>query len=451
MNASTDRSHVSWLKCMDCGAKVPLYGTTKFTCECGGLYDVEHDHSGLKARGAYDYKKIFDERCRPGPHVVRRSGVWRFKELIMPSLDGGEIVSLGEGIIPIQPAGYHLRKWIGGSLDLWIMPEGLTTTGSFKDFGGTVAISVAKASGVKSVVGASTGDTSAMAAAYSAAAGLSCSVVLPKGLTTDVQLSQPVAHGAKVVLIPGSFDDAMHVVRKLVDAGRAFPINSINPTRIEGHQATVFLAVQFFGWEMPDAFVVPVGNGSNSSSVGKAMRLLVQLGLVDKTAKLIGVQSAASDPLARSWETIHEYAKTGGVVDGRAFLDRWQYVYKPQAVLGKTTATAARIGNPVSYKKVMREIIHSNGAVLTAGETGLNLAVMIAGQDGHLICPQTGTALEGLRQAVDRGFIKKGSRVVVVSTATGLKFPEVAASYAKKFTCEAPSCEVEAVADLIGV
>ncbi len=442
MKASKDRSHTSWLKCMVCGVKVPLYGTVKFTCDCGGLYDVEHDHSSLGHVGAIGNRMIFDARCRPGPKIGQRSGVWRFKELVMPSLADEEIISLGEGIMPMLPAGNHLRKWIGGDLDLWIMPEGQTMTGSFKDLGGTVAMSVAKASGVKSVVCASTGDTSAMAAAYSAAAGISCTVVLPKGLVTAVQLTQPIAHGAKIVLIPGSFDDAMRVVGELVASGRAFPVNSINPTRIEGHQATVFLAAQFFGWKMPDAFVVPVGNGSNSSSIGKAMRLLVNLGIADEMAKLIGVQSSAANPLARSWEEAYEHGSVPGI---------WERFYESQAVLGKTSATAARIGNPVSFMKVMREIVLSNGAVLTAGEVELNLAVMIAGQDGHLVCPQTGTALAGLRQAVMRKFVKKGSRVVVVSTATGLKFPEVAAAYGEKFMCESPSCETEAVAELIGV
>lgn len=444
MNASTDRSRVSWLKCMDCGAKMPLYGTVKFTCPCGGLYDVEHDFSRLDMRRPYDIQVIFDDRSRPSQEIEHRSGVWRFRELIMPSICDEEIISLGEGTIPILPAGNNLRKWVGGKLDLWVMLEGLTTTGSFKDFGGTVAISVAKVSGIKSVVCASTGDTSAMAAAYAAAAGMNCSVVLPKGQVTSVQLAQPIAHGAKVILIPGSFDDCMKVVRELVDTGRAFPINSINPTRIEGHQATVFLATQFFGWEMPDAFVVPVGNGSNSSSVGKAMRTLVNLRLTGKMAKLIGVQSEAANPLAQSWERVRQSHNLVSAKD-------WAKAYEPQHDLGKTQATAARIGNPVSYKKVIREVVLSGGAVLSAGEFELNKAVMVAGSDGHLVCPQTGTALAGLRQAVSRSIIKPRSRVVVVSTATGLKFPDVAVNFSKGLIAESSSCETEAVAELIGV
>jgi len=231
------------LVCMDCGSEEPLYGTTHFTCACGGLFDVIH--TGGCSR---NMRGDFDTRALPSHYSpLYNSGVWRFHELIMPTLHVKDIISLGEGVIPFWPAGNNLRRWIGGDLDLWIIPEGLTPTGSFKDFGGTAAISVARKMGVKAIICASTGDTSAMAAAYAAKAGITCAVVLPEGKVTDVQLAQPIAHGAKVILIPGNFDECMRVVGELVKAQRAFPINSINPTRIEGHQATVFLTAQFFG------------------------------------------------------------------------------------------------------------------------------------------------------------------------------------------------------------
>lgn len=430
----------SYLRCMKCHAEVPLYGTTQFVCPCGELYDVLHfgvDYEGLK--------KTFDARTLPSNQCVRHnSGVWRFHELVMPTLAPEEIISLGEGQMPFWQAGNKLRTWVGGGLDLWIMPEGLTPTGSFKDFGGTVAISVAKKSGVKAIVCASTGDTSAMAAAYAAKAGIACAVVLPKGKVTAVQLAQPIAHGAKVIVVPGVFDECMRVVRELVESQRAFPINSMNPTRIEGHQATVFLAAQFFGWQMPDAFVVPVGNGSNSSSIGKAVRKLYNARLVeDVGTKLVGVQSAAANPLAKSWESV----QFGNIADPTAWLN----AYQPTNQLGLTTATAALIGKPVSYAKVMREINASRGAVLTATEQELNQAVLVAGSDGHFVCPQTGTALAGLRQAVRRGIVKSGQRVVVVSTATGLKFPDVPVQFGSNSVIETKTCNTEEVASIIGI
>ncbi len=444
----------SWLRCIGCGHKTDLLKERLFRCpKCGDLYDVVHDFkfiTDLGSQAVSDLKTLFDLRQRQSPEDVRtRSGVWRFHELIFPSVSASEIVSLGEGMIPILPVGNNLRKWIGGNLDLWILPEGLTTTGSFKDFGGTVAITIAKMMMIARAIYASTGDTSAMVAAYCAAAGMVSCGLLPKGEVTDVQLPQPLMHGSKVILVPGKFDECMSIVEKLIALGRAFPINSINPTRIEGHQASVFLACQFFGWEMPDAFVVPVGNGSNSSSIGKGIRLLQNLGFVNSgpRPKIIGVQSHAANPLAASWEAVQN---NGIVVNSDLWLSCYRAVINEQEI-GKTSATAQLIGHPVSHKKVMREILSSNGAILTSEEAVLNEAVMVAGSDGFSVCPQTGTALSGLRQAVERGFVKNGARVVVVSTATGLKFPEVPLKHGRNNLVESPSCDLDVVARLMGV
>ncbi len=434
------------MQCMRCGSKVPLYGAKSFLCRCGGLYDVRHDFSEIARGGRVYWHDVFDKRCRPvRGHAETTSGVWRFTELVMPSIERYNIVTLGEGVMPFWRAGENLRNWVGGNLDLWIMPEGLTPTASFKDFGGTVMVSVAKQSGVEAIGCASTGDTSAMAAAYAAAAGMKCVVVLPKGKVTDAQLVQPLAYGAKVISIPGSFDDCMRVVRELVDAGKMFPANSLNPARIEGHQATVFLAAQFFDWCLPDWFVVPIGNGSNSSSVGKGMRTLSELGLVGRRSRILGTQSEAANPLAMSWGTVQK--------DGcaQASESEWMKAYKPLEELGDTTATAARIGNPVSAEKVMREVVSADGAVLTVSEIGLNTAVLVAGRDGHFVCPQTGMALAGLRKAVPLGLIRERERVVVVSTAAGIKFPGVVTEYGDGTVLETGSCRTEEIAEAIGV
>jgi threonine synthase len=397
--------------------------------------------------------EVFDARCRPVPGDPRTtSGVWRFHELIMPSLPVGDIVSLGEGIVPIWPAGKNLREWIGGDLDLWLIGEGQGPTGAFKDFGGTVATSVAKKSGEDSDICASTGDTSAMAAAYAAAAGMKCVVVLPRDFITAAQLAQLDAYGATVILVPGSFDDAMTIVAEMVEQKVSFPMNSLFPARIEGHQATVFLATQFFGWQMPDWFVAPVGNGSNTSSIGKGMRLLKDLRFVDKTAQILGVQSEAACPLERSWGRLMVKDQTAKPEDR---IKAWTSQYESMIGkhdLGETTATAARINEPVSYKKVIREIVWSGGMITVAEEEDLNEAVMIAGSDGIFLCPQSGTALAGLRKEVRVGNVKPGSRVAVVCTATGLKFTEVPVQYKHLGlgkTIEAADCNPETTAEII--
>ncbi|MDD5688667.1 MAG: threonine synthase [Caldisericia bacterium] len=442
----------TWLSCINCGYKTDLLEERKFRCpKCGDLYDIEHNFysSGEGANLLSHYTTMFDARF--SPVALRRdearchSGVWRFKEWIMPLMPESMIVSLSEGNVPIVRAGKNLQDWVGDDIDLYIIMEGMTPTGSFKDFGGTVMMSVAKAAGVENVCCASTGDTSAMAAAYSAAAGIQCAVILPKGKITPVQLAQPLVYGAKVILLPGDFDACMKVMQELVARYGVYPANSLNPARIEGHQATVFLIAQYFGWEYPDWIAVPIGNGSNCSSVGKALRLLKRFG-VKRTSKILGCQSKAANPLAKSWNSARDRDRGDVYVP----IERWKANYKP-IVAGETTATAARIGDPVSRDKVMREIILSEGAMQIAEERDLNEAVSICGKDGYFVCPQTGIALTGVRNARRQGWILKGSRVVVVSTATGLKFTDSAAANLQGNIISADNCATETVAKILKV
>lgn len=432
----------TWLQCIRCGYRADLLKERKFRCpECGDLFDVQHNFDRVDPnllRRSFETSSVLSANL----HDWQRSGIWRYKGLIMPFMPSEYIVTLGEGNVPIVRAGKHLRRWIDGGIDLWLILEGMTPTGSFKDYGGTVMMTVAKAAGIKALGCASTGDTSAMAAAYAAAAGITCFVILPQGQVTPVQLAQPLVHGAKVITLPGSFDDCMRVVQDLVANHGAYPANSLNPARIEGHQATVFQLAQFFGWNLPDWIAVPVGNGSNSSSIGKGIRTLKDLNLVlGKGSRILGAQSLAANPLADAWERAS--TDTGGTL-----AERWEKLYRPIKV-GQTVATAARIGDPVSQAKVMREVNLSGGAVLTAAERMLREAVAVCGKDGHFVCPQTGTALATVKRAVVRGLIKPGQRVVVVSTATGLKFTESTAQDLEAQIVKAETCETNEVADIL--
>lgn len=432
----------TWLSCIGCRARVDIIKERNFRCPyCGNLYEVQHrfpeDDNPCEMTQCFDARAVNSSFYSTNP--VHRSGVWRFKEWIMPYMPMERIVTLGEGNVPIVPAGKHLREWIG-NVDLHIIMEGMTPTGSFKDFGGTVMMSLANLAGVDAVTCASTGDTSAMAAAHSAALGIDCVVLLPKGKVTSVQMAQPLVHGAKIILLPGDFDDCMHIMQELVTDYGVYPANSLNPARIEGHQATVFLIAQYFGWELPEWIALPVGNGSNCSSVGKAMRTMKQLDVVDG-ARILGCQAEAANPLARSWEKVF-------LEKGKVSLDDWESEYSPVEV-GETAATAARIGNPVSREKVMKEISFFGGAMESVSEKDLRLAVSICGRDGYFVCPQTGTALAGVRNAINAGIIDKGDSVVVVSTATGLKFTGTAVEGLENNIINAPDCTTEAVARIM--
>lgn len=436
----------TWLSCIGCGYKTDLLDERKFCCpHCGSLYDIEHNYRQMEMEAEDNYTRFilrtqssnfFNPEC--GPKV--NSGVWRFKEWIMPYIPDDLIVSLHEGNVPIIHAGKHLSEWIG-DVELYLILEGMTPTGSFKDFGGTVMMSVAKAAGVKAVACASTGDTSAMAAAYATAAGIQCAVILPQGKVTPVQLAQPLVYGAKVIVLPGDFDDCMQVMQELVANYGVYPANSLNPARIEGHQATVFQIAQYFGWKLPEWIAVPIGNGSNCSSVGKGMRLMKRIVGIP-VSQILGCQSEAADPLFKSWNLTEKNRSVS--------LYKWKSKYQPIKV-GETTATAARIGNPVSRDKVMREIVNSDGAMEVATEKDLNTAVSICGKDGYFVCPQTGIALAGVRNAVKKGWIKPGEKVVVVSTATGLKFTETAAANLQQNIISTNDCKTETVAKILQV
>lgn len=446
-NAQAFTMEQTWLECIKCGHRADLLLERKFRCpnpDCNGLYDVQHNFPSSVRRKAR-MQEAFDERTRnrSGALKTHQSGVWRFKELVMPYLPDEYIVTLGEGLQPILPAGKNLIAWIGADIDLHIICEGMTMTGAFKDYGMTTNVSVANAAGIKVTGCASTGDTSASLAAYAAAAGIRCFVILPAGKITPVQLAQPLAHGALVITIPGTFDDCMRIMQELVAEYGVYPANSLNPTRIEGHQATVFLTAQYFDWTLPHWFAVPIGNGSNSSSVGKGIRTLRELGLASGSPHILGCQSEAAHPLAHAWNVAR--TEKDGVSE-----ETWKKHFAPMPV-GETTATAARIGNPVSRDKVIREIVASRGAMQIASEEDLNAAVLVAGKDGFLVCPQTGMALAGVRNAVREGWIKKGERVVVVSTATGLKFTEAIAEGVAKEIVTLSEASAEAVAKAIGI
>lgn len=359
----------------------------------------------------------------------------------MPGLADEHIVTLGEGVVPIVEAGPNLRKWLEFDLDLWLILEGKTASASFKDFGMTALVSVAKAAGVESLGCSSTGDTSASAAAYSAKARIICFVLLPAGQVTFGQILQVELFGARVIILPGNFDECMRVLLELVSDYGVYPANSLNPARIEGHQATVFLTAQFFDWQLPDWFIVPIGNGSNCSSIGKALRLMKSQGFKVPT-RILGCQCQAANPMYLSWQK----ALKQGVVT----QESWRKAFE-RVEVGETIATAARIGYPVSHQKVIREVISADGMVAEATEAELREAVLVCAKDGLFVCPQTGIALAGLRHAVKSGQLTAGQRVVVVSTADGLKFTGPFINAFPDYVIKAPDCRTETVAKILNL
>jgi threonine synthase len=394
-----------------CGERYPLDEVVYRCKRCGALLDVEHDVGALRARSAADWKALFERRWMRTEWPYG-SGVWGKLEWVYPGIDHASIVSFAEGGSNLLWAERYGRSI--GLDDLWVKQCGNSHTGSFKDLGMTVLVSavremIRRGRSVRAIACASTGDTSAALSAYCAAAGLPALVLLPRDKVSIAQLLQPLANGALVLSLDTDFDGCMRVVRELTEDGSIYLANSMNSLRVEGQKTVAVEMVQQFDWAVPDWVVVPGGNLGNVYALGKGFLLMRDLGLVDKTPRLCVAQAERANPLYRAFE--------------RGF-DRYEPV-----TAQRTAASAIQIGDPVSVDRAIRVLRATDGVVEQATEDELADAVARADRTGMYNCPHTGVALAATEKLVRRGWIGKGDRVVVVSTAHGLKFTEFKRAY----------------------
>jgi threonine synthase len=354
--------------------------------------------------------RLFEERYKRTAWPYG-SGVWGKKEWVCPELRNENIVSMDEGGTNLFWAERFGREL--GLDDLWVKMCGNSHTGSFKDLGMTVLVSVVKqiianGGGIRAVACASTGDTSAALAAYAAAAGIPAVVILPRGLVTPAQLVQPLANGARVLALDTDFDGCMAIVQRLVEEEGVYLANSMNSLRIEGQKTISIEIVQQFDWEVPDVIIIPGGNLGNVSALGAGFDLMLTLGLIHRRPRIVVAQAAAANPLYR------------------AYTNNWHF---EPITAGATLASAIRIGNPVSIRKAIRTLQQYEGIVEQATEQELADAAARADRTGLFNCPHTGVALAVLEKLVARGDVRSSDRVVVISTATGLKFTEFKIAY----------------------
>ncbi|RLC91444.1 MAG: threonine synthase [Chloroflexi bacterium] len=395
----------NWFQCTrGCGRRYSIYDVV-YRCEdCGGLLDVEHDLEALKERSADEWRALFDQRTR-SVEWPYGSGVWGKKEWVCPQIALANVVSLGEGntaLLRVERLGREI-----GLPDLWVKQCGTSHTGSFKDLGMTVLVSVVKqmiADGkpIRAVACASTGDTSAALAAYCAAAGIPAIVFLPRGKVSTAQLVQPIAHGALVLALDTDFDGCMRIVQQVTADRTIYLANSMNSLRIEGQKTVGIEIVQQLGWEVPDWIIIPAGNLGNVSALGRGLLMMKELGLIDRLPRIACAQAANANPLYLSYLT--------------GFRE-----YRPVSAQ-KTLASAIQIGAPVSYERAVKVLRAFAGVVEQASEDELADAAARADRAGLYCCPQTGVALAALFKLVKKGEILPEHRVVVISTAHGLKF-----------------------------
>jgi threonine synthase len=377
---------------------------------CGDLLQVVHDIDALSHRSPVAWMRLFDDRYKRTAWPYG-SGVWGKKEWICPEIRDQNVVSMDEGGTNIFWAERYGREI--GIEDLWVKMCGNSHTGSFKDLGMTVLVSVVKqmiadGASVHTVACASTGDTSASLAAYAAAAGIPAIVILPRARVSAAQLVQPLANGALVLALDTDFDGCMAIVQKLAAEEGVYLANSMNSLRLEGQKTLSIEIVQQFDWEVPDVVIVPGGNLGNVSAIGAGFDLMFELGLIAKRPRIIVAQAAAANPL---------YA---------AYRNGWAFEpLKAQPTL----ATAIQIGNPVSINKAIRTLKAFDGIVEQATESELAEAAARADRTGMFNCPHTAVALAALEKLIARKEIKRSERVIVISTANGLKFSEFKTAY----------------------
>jgi threonine synthase len=390
---------MAYQRCINCGSEYGIDEIVYFCRKCGDLLEIKYEQGPLaKAVGKNDWRKA-------------PLSVWRYQDF-MPISDKSKIVSLNEG-----GTGLHLCQRLAkhlGIRQLYVKNEGENPTGSFKDRGMTVGVTKAVELGVKSVICASTGNTSASLAAYAAKAGLQCAVLIPSGKIAYGKLSQAMIYGAKVIQVRGNFDESLDIVLKLSEKHRTiYLLNSINPFRIEGQKSLGFEICDQLSQKAPDRIIVPVGNAGNISAIWKGFSEFHELGVVKTLPKMTGIQAAGAAPIAQA------------IKNGK---DTIVPVAAPE-----TVATAIRIGAPVSWKKAMTAIRESQGTAETVtDEEILSSQKMLARVEGLFVEPASASSIAGLIKLVDNGTINKNERIVCVTTGHGLKDPDTAVKMSEK-------------------
>lgn len=342
---------------------------------------------------------------------MRNAGVIeRYREHLPVSKDTC-IITLHEGSTPMIPA-YNLSAAIHPRLEVWLKYEGLNPTGSFKDRGMTMAVTKAIEQDYKVVMCASTGNTSASAAAYAARAGIQCAVIIPEGKIAFGKLSQAMIHGAQVIQIRGNFDDALKLVRKITEEQPIALVNSVNPYRIEGQKTGAFEILDDFGGQAPDFQAMPVGNAGNITAYWKGYKEYHEAGKSDGLPRMLGFQAAGSAP----------------IVLGHP-------VEKPQ-----TFATAIRIGNPASWKTAEAARDESGGVIGMVTDHQIREAYqLMASTEGIFAEPASAAGIAGLLKLSQNGFFDQEKprhgefiRVVCILTGHGLKDPDSAIAAAEE-------------------
>ncbi|HTX19759.1 MAG TPA: threonine synthase [Bacteroidota bacterium] len=415
----------SILQCISCGKSYPLE-EVRFSCSCGNLLDVSHDLAALKKRYKLSRRYFDTKRREVGARPF--SGVWLFKEIVLPAAPENSLVSKQEGNTRLH-RNKKLSAWTGVS-HLYLKHEGENPTGSFKDRGMTVAVTQAKRLHQKGVMCASTGNTSASLAAYASEADITGIVLIPKGNVAVGKISQALAYGAKTLVVDGDFDDCMRMIFEAQEKLRAYPLNSINPFRIEGQKTIVWETLQQLEWKVPDWFVFPGGNLGNTSAFGKAFHEAYELGLIDRMPRFAVIQAKGASPFYEAFK--------------RGFKK-----LVPQKA--ETVATAIKIGNPANYTKAIRSLQWTEGIVDTVTDEEILDAKAAVDSSGIGAEPASCASVAGVKKLVAAGTISEKETVVGLLTGNILKDPQIVVDYHMKHRGRGANRPYEIKATIEGV
>jgi threonine synthase len=405
-SATKSSPTIATLRCIRCGA-IQDESTPDFRCtQCGDLLEVIYPErlSGKNSDGgdlSPNYLKNKWLSRKTSGAADDRSGVWRFRELL-PRVPAQQIVTLTEGNTPL----YEMPKCArtAGVERLLAKHQGMNPTGSFKDTGMTVALSIARDQGFQWVGCASTGNTSASMAAYAARANLKSLVLIPEGKIAWGKLSQSLEYGALTIQLKTDFDGCFKLLQDIAQRFPIYLLNSINPYRLEGQKTAAIEMLEQLGWVVPDHVIVPGGNLANSSALGKGLLELRELGLISNLPKVSVIQARGANALVR---TVREKAGSELV-----------------AVQAETMATAIRIGNPASWKKAVSVLNATQGTCEDVSEEEIAIAKAEIGAEGIGCEPAAAVTLAGLKKLVRSGFVRRAETIVLVLTGHLLKDPE---------------------------
>lgn len=374
-----------YVECIQCSSR--FKPTRIYTCpKCGDLLQIGYNYQSLRRKFTASVRKA-------GP-----LSVWCYRDVLPVS--SRNAVSIGEGGTGLSPS-VRIAPNLGLE-EVYFKNEGQNPTGSFKDRGMTVAITRAVELGAKTVVCASTGNTSASMAAYAARAGLRAVVLVPKGKITKGKLLQAIVHGARITQVRGNFDRALEKARALAQKGELYLVNSVNPYRIEGQKTLAFEIWEQLHYRVPDAVVVPVGNAGNISAIWKGFWELQEFRLTDRTPRMIGIQASGAAPIAAAY------------LRGESMVVPWKHP--------ETSASAIRIGAPASWKKALKAVQESAGAMLTVSDSEIIRAQrLLANHEGIFAEPASSASVAGLAKAFRLRLVKPRDRIVCVITGHGLK------------------------------